>query len=69
MARSILILDQGEHLLELVEDDQELGIGVGEDAIDRSDETERRRASSSSSSDGGGSTATPRSADSSSRSG
>ncbi len=35
----VLVLDQGEHLLELVENDQEFRIGVGEDAVDRSEET------------------------------
>ena len=37
----VLIGDQREDLLELVEDDQELGIGIREDAIGRPDESER----------------------------
>ena len=37
----VLVLDQGEHLLELVEDDQEFRIRVGKDAVDRSEETSR----------------------------
>jgi hypothetical protein len=64
----VLILDQREHLLELVEDDQELRIGSGRMRVDRSEEAscvalelvEQRR---------GGATASPSSADSSSRSG
>jgi hypothetical protein len=35
----IFVVDQGEHLLELVEDDQEFRIRVGKDAVDRSEET------------------------------
>ena len=35
----VLVLDQREHLFELVEDDQEFRIRVGKDAVDRSEET------------------------------